>query len=222
MKHRIGFNALSRTSSHRKALKRNMVTSLFRYERIETTKAKALEVRRMAEKMITRAKPDSVANRRRIGRDIKDEAIAAKLFLEIAPMFAERKGGYTRILKTGNRLGDAAEMVILELVEKTSKPSKKDEKKADKKAEKAAPKKAAATTKAKAEVAEEKAEKPAPKKAAPKKAAATTKAKAEVTEEKAEKPAPKKAAPKKAAPKKAATSTKAKAEDAEKSVKEDK
>ncbi|MPM04529.1 50S ribosomal protein L17 [bioreactor metagenome] len=140
MKHRIGFNALSRNSAHRKALKRNMVTSLFRYERIETTKAKALEVRRMAEKMITRAKVDSVANRRLIARDITDEAIAAKLFTEIAPLFVERKGGYTRILKTGNRLGDAAEMVILELVEKTAKPEKKKAEKKSEKAEKKADK----------------------------------------------------------------------------------
>ena len=130
MNHRIGFNALSRTTSERKALKRNMVTSLFRYERIETTKAKALEVRKMAEKMITRAKEDSVHNRRIVASDIYDEAVVAKLFKEIAPMFAERKGGYTRILKTGNRLGDAAEMVLLELVEKTSKKEAKAEKKA--------------------------------------------------------------------------------------------
>ncbi len=117
-----------------------MVTSLFRYERIETTKAKALEVRKMAEKMITRAKVDNVANRRQIARDIYDEAIVAKLFTEIAPLFVERKGGYTRVLKTGNRLGDAAEMVILELVEKTSKPEKKAEKKTEKKASKPAKK----------------------------------------------------------------------------------
>ena len=132
MKHRIGFNALSRNSSERKALKRNMVTSLFRYERIETTKAKALEVRRMAEKMITRAKEDTVHNRRIVAQDIYDEAVVAKLFKEIAPMFAERKRGYPRILKTGNRLGDAAEMVILELVEKTEKKDAKAEKKAAK------------------------------------------------------------------------------------------
>jgi len=137
MKHKIGFNALSRTSSHRRAMKRNMVTSLFRYERIETTKAKALEVRRMAEKMITRAKVDTVANRRLIARDISDKAVAAKLFTEIAPIFIERKGGYTRILKTGNRLGDAAEMVILELVEKTGTKTAKKADKA-KKAAKAA------------------------------------------------------------------------------------
>jgi len=132
MKHRIGFNALSRKSAERKALKRNLVTSLFRYERIETTKAKALETRRMAEKMITRAKVDSVHARRMVGRDIKDEAVLAKLFTQIAPLFTERKGGYTRILKTGNRMGDAAEMVILELVAKTEKPKKKDAAKAKK------------------------------------------------------------------------------------------
>ena len=138
MKHRIGFNALSRKSSSRKALKRNMVTSLFRYERIETTKAKALEVRKMAEKMITRAKVDNVHNRRIVAADLYDEAIVAKLFKEIAPMFQDRKGGYTRILKTGYRLGDAAEMVILELVEKTEKRDAKADKKASKKDKKEA------------------------------------------------------------------------------------
>ena len=137
MKHRIGFNALSRTTSERTALKRNMVTSLFRYERIETTKAKALEVRKMAEKMITRAKVDNVHNRRMIARDIKDEAVLDKLFKEIAPLFAERNGGYTRVLKTGYRLGDAADMVILELVEKTQKKEAKKDAKAEKKEAKA-------------------------------------------------------------------------------------
>ena len=138
MKHRIGFNALSRKSSQRKALMRSMVTSLLRYERIETTKAKALEVRKMAEKLITRGKTDSVHNRRVAARYIYDETVVNKLFKEIGPLFAERNGGYTRILKTGNRLGDAAEMVILELVEKTKKEEKaasKADKKADKKAE---------------------------------------------------------------------------------------
>ena len=143
MKHRIGFNALSRKSSQRKALKRSMVTSLLRYERIETTKAKALEVRKMAEKLITRGKVDSVHNRRVAARYIYDEAVVNKLFKEIGPLFAERNGGYTRILKTGNRLGDAAEMVILELVEKTQKKEAKAEKK-DAKAEKKEAKKAKA------------------------------------------------------------------------------
>ena len=132
MRHRLGFNALSRKSNERKALKRNMGTSLFRYERIETTKAKALEVRRMAEKLITRAKNDSVHNRREVAKAVYDEAVVNKLFKEIAPMFAERQGGYTRILKTGNRLGDAAEMVILELVEKTKKEEKAEKKDAKK------------------------------------------------------------------------------------------
>ena len=136
MKHRIGFNALSRKSSQRKALMRSMVTSLLKYERIETTKAKALEVRKMAEKLITRGKVDSVHNRRVAARYIYDETVVNKLFKEIGPLFAERNGGYTRILKTGNRLGDAAEMVILELVEKTKK-EEKAAKKADKKADKA-------------------------------------------------------------------------------------
>ena len=137
MKHRIGYNALSRKSSQRKALLRSMVTSLLKYERIETTKAKALEVRKMAEKLITRSKVDSVHNRRVAARYIYDEAVVNKLFKEIGPLFTERNGGYTRILKTGNRLGDAAEMVILELVEKTKKEEKAADKKDKKSKEKA-------------------------------------------------------------------------------------
>ena len=135
MKHRIGFNALSRNNAERKALKRNMVTSLFRFERIETTKAKAKEVQRMAEKMITRAKVDNVHNRRLTSAVLFDEAVVNKLFTEIAPLYADVNGGYTRIIKTTNRLGDAAEMAILELTKKTEKPEKKakDKKKEDKK-----------------------------------------------------------------------------------------
>jgi len=136
MKHRIGFNALSRRSGQRKALKRNMVTSLFRYERIETTKAKAKEIQRMAERMITRAKVDSVHARRMVARDIKDEAVLVKLFTQIAPLYVERNGGYTRVLKTGNRQGDAAEMAILELVVKTEKSKKKEEPKKKKESKK--------------------------------------------------------------------------------------
>ncbi len=138
MNHKIGYNKLSRTSSHRKAMIRNMVTSLFRYERIETTKAKALEVRRHAEKMITRAKVDSVHNRRIIAEDIKDKAVLAKLFTDIGVRNYDRPGGYTRILKLGQRSGDAADMVLLELVERIvdKEDAKKSRKKADKKAEK--------------------------------------------------------------------------------------
>jgi large subunit ribosomal protein L17 len=104
-------------AAHRKALHRNMVTSLFRYERVRTTKAKALAVRRTAEKMITRAKVDSVHNRRIVSGRLYNEGIVAKLFTNIAPRMKDRNGGYTRILKIGARLGDAAQMVILELVD---------------------------------------------------------------------------------------------------------
>jgi large subunit ribosomal protein L17 len=135
MKHKIGFNALSRNNAERKALKRNMVTSLFRFERIETTKAKAKEVQRLAEKMITRAKVDNVHNRRLTSAILFDEAVVNKLFTEIAPLYADVNGGYTRIIKTANRLGDAAEMAILELTKKTEKPEKKAKaKKEEKKA----------------------------------------------------------------------------------------
>jgi large subunit ribosomal protein L17 len=133
MKHRRGFNPLERMAAHRKALHRSMVTSLFRHERIKTTKAKALEVRRTAEKMITRAKIHSVHNRRIVSARLYDEGIVAKLFTTIAPRMKERAGGYTRILKLGTRLGDAAPMVVLELVdyqldiESTEKKAKKKE-----------------------------------------------------------------------------------------------
>jgi large subunit ribosomal protein L17 len=125
-------------AAHRKALHRSMVTSLFRHERIRTTKAKALEIRRTAEKMITRAKVDSVHNRRIVSARLYDEGIVAKLFTTIAPRMKERNGGYTRILKLGERLGDAAQVVILELVdykldiEGTEKKAKKKEDKAEK------------------------------------------------------------------------------------------
>ncbi|MDR0456604.1 MAG: 50S ribosomal protein L17 [Treponema sp.] len=140
MKHRNGFNPLERMAAHRKALHRSMVTSLFRHERIRTTKAKALEVRRTAEKMITRAKVDSVHNRRIVSARLFDEGIVAKLFKTIAPRMKERNGGYTRILKLGERQGDAAQVVILELVDykldiegTEKKASKKKEDKAAKK-----------------------------------------------------------------------------------------
>jgi len=132
MKHRRGFNPLNRMASHRKALHRNMVTSLFRQERIQTTKAKALEVRRTAEKMITRAKEDSVHNRRIVSNRLFDEGIVAKLFTNIAPRMKGRNGGYTRIIKLGERKGDAAEVVILELVDYKLDTSEKKTKKSEK------------------------------------------------------------------------------------------
>ena len=143
MKHKRGFNPLQRMAAHRKALHRSMVTSLFKQERIRTTKAKALEIRRTAERMITRAKLDTVHNRRIISGRLYDEGIVAKLFTNIAPRMKDRSGGYTRILKLGERKGDAAEVVILELVDykldadgSGKKAAKKDAKKEKKKAAK--------------------------------------------------------------------------------------
>ncbi|MDR2471769.1 MAG: 50S ribosomal protein L17 [Treponema sp.] len=139
MKHRRGFNPLERMSAHRKALHRNMVTSLFRHERIKTTKTKALAVRRTAERLITRAKADSVHNRRIVSARLYDEGMVAKLFTNIGPRMKERPGGYTRIIKLGERSGDAAEVVILELVDyvlKTEEEKDKKAKKAEKKAKK--------------------------------------------------------------------------------------
>ena len=117
MNHKNGFNPLSRTSAHRRAMSRNMVTSLFRFERITTTSAKAKEVRKAAEKLITRSKVDTVHNRRIAAKFIQDKKILNKLFTELGPRMKDRKGGYTRILKIGFRQGDAADMVILELVD---------------------------------------------------------------------------------------------------------
>lgn len=179
MNHKMGFNPLSRTTAHRRAMSRNMVTSLFRYERITTTKAKAQEVRKAAEKLITRAKVDTVHNRRQAARYIQDEIILAKLFKDIGPRMKDRNGGYTRILKLGFRQGDAADMVILELVDYKLETAKSAEKKADK-----APKAPKA----------EKADAPKAKKPAAKKAATTKKA-AGTTAKKTAKAAPKAEAP---------------------------
>jgi large subunit ribosomal protein L17 len=139
MKHRRGFNPLERMTAHRKALHRNMVTSLFDHERIKTTKTKAMAVRRTAERLITRAKIDSVHNRRIVSSRLFNEGIVAKLFTDIGPRMKERPGGYTRIIKLGKRQGDAAEIVFLELVDyvlKTEEVKDKKAKKAEKKAQK--------------------------------------------------------------------------------------
>lgn len=143
MHNRKGFNRLGRKASHRKALHRNMVTSLIKYERIETTQAKAKEIRRTAEKLVTRAKVDSVHNRRIAAKTLYEKDVLNKLFTEVGPRFTERPGGYTRILKLGKRAGDAADMVILEFVadEVTSASKKGSSKK------KAAPKTASKTAK---------------------------------------------------------------------------
>ena len=116
MRHRKDHRKLSRTHSHRKALLRNLITSLFQHERIETTVAKAKEARRLGERMITFAKRGDVAARRHVARFVHGDDVVRKLFDTVAPWYAERNGGYTRIIKVGRRLGDAGETALLELV----------------------------------------------------------------------------------------------------------
>ena len=111
-----GTRKLGRTSDHRKAMLRAMVTYLLETGKIETTVTRAKEVRAMTEKMITIAKNPTLANKRLVFSFVTKEDVAKKLFDEIAPTYAERNGGYTRIIKTGARRGDAAEMAIIELV----------------------------------------------------------------------------------------------------------
>ena len=127
MRHRVAGKRLNRTSAQRTALRRNMVTQLFRHERIRTTRAKAQAVRGQAEKMVTLAKRGLAATeeepakmlhaRRRAAARLNDPKVVQKLFDEIAPRYMDRPGGYTRILRIGVRKGDAAPMVLLELVE---------------------------------------------------------------------------------------------------------
>ena len=111
-----GYRKLGRNSSHRASMLRNLVTDLFRYGRIRTTDCRAKEARREAEKMITLAKRGDLHARRQALAYVYDETVVAKLFDEIGPKYADRQGGYTRILKLGPRQGDNAEMVFLELV----------------------------------------------------------------------------------------------------------
>ena len=119
MRHRKSGRHLNRTSSHRQAMFRNMACSLIEHEMIKTTLPKAKELRRVAEPLITLAKSDSVANRRLAFARTGDKSVVGKLFAEIGPRYAERPGGYTRILKCGYRAGDAAPMAFVELVDRT-------------------------------------------------------------------------------------------------------
>ncbi|HIE13041.1 MAG TPA: 50S ribosomal protein L17 [Desulfotomaculum sp.] len=112
----MGYRKLGVNTGHRKALLRNLVTSLFKEEKITTTEPRAKEVRSIAERMVTLAKKGDLAARRQALRYIYDEEVVRKLFNNIGPRYTSRSGGYTRILKVGQRRGDAAEMVILELV----------------------------------------------------------------------------------------------------------
>ena len=116
MRHRNKGRQLSRTATHRRATLRNLATSLFLHERIETTTAKAKELRPFAERLITLARRGDLHARRVAERTIQDRDVLGKLFDDIAPRYVERPGGYTRILKLGNRKGDAADMSLIELV----------------------------------------------------------------------------------------------------------
>ena len=120
MRHMNSGRRLNRNSAHRKAMFRNMTTSLFRHEVIRTTLAKAKELRRTAEPLITLAKMDSVAKRRLAFSRLRDRDIVGKLFNELAPRYESRPGGYLRILKCGFRPGDSAPMAIVELVDRPS------------------------------------------------------------------------------------------------------
>lgn len=117
MRHRKSGRRLGRNSSHRKAMFRNMATSLLRHETIKTTLSKAKELRRVVEPLITLAKVDGVANRRLAFDRLRDKEVVGKLFKDVGPRFKDRPGGYLRILKTGPRPGDAAPMAIVQLVD---------------------------------------------------------------------------------------------------------
>ena len=118
MRHRKSGRRLGRNSSHRKALFRNMVTSLMDHELIQTTDAKAKELRGIADRMITLGKRGDLHARRQAEAVIKDKAVTLKVFGELAERYRERPGGYTRIIKVGNRVGDAAPISIIELVDR--------------------------------------------------------------------------------------------------------
>jgi large subunit ribosomal protein L17 len=151
MRHQLSGRQLSRNSSHRKALMRNMCAALLRAETIRTTLPKAKELRRVVEPLITLGKSDSLPGRRRAFTTLRDDALVVKLFEDIGPRFKARAGGYTRILKMGPRPGDAAPMALMQLVEADAapaapagdKPEKKKKKEAAPKKEKAPAKKAA-------------------------------------------------------------------------------
>jgi len=118
MRHRHGLRKLNRTSAHRLAMLRNMTVSLLRHEAIKTTLPKAKELRRVVEPMITLGKTDTLANKRLAFSRLRDREIVGKLFAEIGPRFANRNGGYIRILKMGFRAGDNAPMAFIELVDR--------------------------------------------------------------------------------------------------------
>ena len=184
MRHRVKGRKFNRTSEHRRALLINLASSLLKHKKIKTTTEKAKELRRYVEPIITKAKTDSVAARRYVSDDIKDRAIVKELFSDIVNKIGDRKGGYTRIVRLGQRKGDGAELALIELVDYSGIVKAKTPKK--EKGETAPVEKAEET---KAVVAEEKkAAKPKAKKPSVKKDTSEkkeTKAKKETKEKKA-------------------------------------
>src|SRR5450432_2082830 len=141
MRHRNSGRQLSRNSSHRHAMLRNMATSLLRHETIRTTVPKAKELRRVVEPLITLAKVDSLAKRRLAFSRLRDVSVVEKLFADLGPRFKARAGGYTRILKMEPRSGDSADMALMQLVESAPVAIEKKEDKKAAKAPKVEPKK---------------------------------------------------------------------------------
>ena len=146
MRHNKAINHLGRKSGHRKALLANMACSLIQYKRIETTVAKAKALKMYVEPLITKSKDDSTHSRRTVFSYLKNKYATAELFRTIAPKIADRPGGYTRVLKTGFRPGDGADLAIIELVDfneaalaSAKKPAKKTTRRSSKKAVEAAP-----------------------------------------------------------------------------------
>jgi len=133
MRHRVKGRKLSRTASHRKALMGALATSLLKYKRIKTTVAKAKEARMFVEKLITKAKKNDLHSMRQIMSVISDREVVKELFSEIVPKIGERPGGYTRVVKLGNRVGDAAAMAIIELVDYNDIANKKAEERKERK-----------------------------------------------------------------------------------------
>ena len=127
MRHRKSGRRLNRDAAHRQAMYRNMVASLVTHEMIRTTVPKAKELRRVVEPLITRAKADSVANRRVVFSRIRDRDTVTKLFDELGPRYQQRPGGYTRILKCGFRPGDQAPMALVELVDRPQEEEEADD-----------------------------------------------------------------------------------------------
>lgn len=137
MRHGRAGKKLGRVTAHRRALFRNLLTALLRHERITTTEAKAKGVRGLADQVITLAKRETLHARRQVLSLVPDRAVVKKLFDSVAPRYAERRGGYTRIIKVGRRPGDGAPLALLELVDRPETPKAKKEKGKDAKGEKA-------------------------------------------------------------------------------------